>query len=89
VQPQTILEHIGLASGRAGLLGHDVFKSITTPGKLALLCSWKTAADAKSWKPVSFDGVKQLRHRVVRVVRDYGMFDRREAPQYYPDVKQS
>jgi hypothetical protein len=21
------------------------------------------------------------------VVRDYGMFDRREAPQYYPDVK--
>jgi hypothetical protein len=23
----------------------------------------------------------------VRVVRDYGMFDRREAPQYYPDVE--
>jgi hypothetical protein len=21
------------------------------------------------------------------VVRDYGMFDRREAPQYYPDAK--
>lgn len=27
------------------------------------------------------------RLRRVRVVRDYGMFDRREAPQYYPDVK--
>jgi hypothetical protein len=27
----------------------------------------------------------RLRH--VRVVRDYGMFDRREAPQYYPPVK--
>jgi len=26
-----------------------------------------------------------LRH--IRVVRDYGMFDRREAPQYYPPVK--
>jgi hypothetical protein len=23
----------------------------------------------------------------VRVLRDYGLFDRREAPQYYPDVK--
>ena len=27
------------------------------------------------------------RMRRVRVIRDYGMFDRREAPQYYPDVK--
>ncbi|CCE02309.1 conserved hypothetical protein [Bradyrhizobium sp. STM 3809] len=23
--------------------------------------------------------------RVVEVTRDYGMYDRREAPQYYPD----
>jgi len=22
-----------------------------------------------------------------RVIRDYGMFDRREAPQYFPEVK--
>jgi len=28
-----------------------------------------------------------VRLREVRVVRDYGMFDRREAPQYYPDAK--
>ena len=26
------------------------------------------------------------RHRRVRVIRDYGMADRREAPQFYPDV---
>jgi len=25
-------------------------------------------------------------HRIVRVVRDYGMFDRRESPQYYPAI---
>jgi hypothetical protein len=31
-------------------------------------------------------GQAELRHRVVRIVRDYGMFDRREAPQYYPEV---
>jgi hypothetical protein len=29
------------------------------------------------------DGARQRR---VRVVRDYGMYDRREAPQYYPDA---
>jgi hypothetical protein len=28
----------------------------------------------------------EMRHRVVRVVRDYGMFDRREAAQYYAEV---
>jgi hypothetical protein len=30
-----------------------------------------------------------IRHRVIRLVRDYGMFDRRESPQYYPDVERS
>jgi hypothetical protein len=28
-----------------------------------------------------------LRHRRVRIIRDYGMADRREAPQYYPPVE--
>jgi heme-degrading monooxygenase HmoA len=28
----------------------------------------------------------EARHRRVRVVRDYGMFRRHEAPQYYPEV---
>jgi hypothetical protein len=27
-----------------------------------------------------------VRRRDVLVIRDYGMFDRREAPQYYPEV---
>jgi hypothetical protein len=30
---------------------------------------------------------KGARLRRVRVVRDYGMFDRCEASQYYPDAK--
>jgi hypothetical protein len=28
-----------------------------------------------------------VRIRRVRVVRDYGKYDRREAPQYYPDAE--
>jgi hypothetical protein len=29
------------------------------------------------------------RLRRVRIIRDYAMFDRREAPQYYPDARRS
>ncbi len=29
-------------------------------------------------------GGRDIRHRRVRVIRDYGMFDRAETPQYYP-----
>jgi hypothetical protein len=29
----------------------------------------------------------RTRLRGVRVIRDYGMYDRRENPQYYPDVE--
>jgi heme-degrading monooxygenase HmoA len=89
IEPGMIPARLGLVLSTAGLTGHDIFKSITAAGKCVLLCSWKGAQAAKSWTPQSFDGVKEIRHRVVRVVRDYGMFDRREAPQYFPDVKQS
>jgi heme-degrading monooxygenase HmoA len=77
---------LGLLGGAAGLIGHDVFKSIVDPGKLAVLCSWRNGESARAWVPKRFAGVTEIRHRVARIVRDYGMFDRREAPQYYPDV---
>ena len=83
----TIPTHMGLAAGAAELLGHDVFRSITSEGKFAVLCSWRSAESARAWVPKPFPGVNDIRHRVVRIVRDYGMFDRREAPQYYPDAK--
>ena len=61
-----------------GLIDQELFDSIYTPGKSLLLGSWRDAA------PEATGG--GLRHRRVRVVRDYGMRDRREAPQYYPAV---
>jgi heme-degrading monooxygenase HmoA len=76
--------HLGFDTTLTGLVGYDIFESIATPGKLAILASWKDAEAARSWNPKSFDGLERLRHRIVRVIRDYGMFDRREAPQYYP-----
>lgn len=65
-----------------GLVDHELFESITNPGKLLLLASWRDDAAADGFAPRDV-----LRHRRVRVIRDYGMFERREAPQYYPDVQ--
>lgn len=72
-------------TGSGGVVDQEVWESIYTPGKLLLLVSWKDAASAGRWTPVAPAGVAP-RHRQVRVIRDYGMADRREAPQYYPEV---
>lgn len=75
-------DFLGLNREATGLVAWDVFEAVLTPGDLILLQSWKTAADAQS-NPSLPAGA---RLRTVRVVRDYGMFDRREAPQFYPDA---
>lgn len=77
---------IGLHPSRAGLVDHDVFASIYNEGKLTLLASWRDRGAAEAFCPQPFTGVA-IRNRVVRVVRDYGMFDRRESPQFYPEAR--
>ena len=47
------------------------------------LASWRDKVAAQKWRQA---GSEATRHRLVRVIRDYGMFDRREAPQFYPDA---
>jgi len=79
--------HLGLDLMTGAVVQHDVWASIYNPGKLALLVSWTDAKAADDWSPKQIDGIDKLRHRKIRIVRDYGRFDRREAPQYYPDIK--
>jgi heme-degrading monooxygenase HmoA len=76
----TLADSLGVA-GHSGVQDAEIYESITTPGKLLLLVSWHEAAAAEAWHPVA-----PIRHRRVRVIRDYGLADRREAPQFYPDV---
>ena len=76
---------LGLQNPGDGLLDQESFESIVTPGKLALLSSWRDAGAAAHWRPAAA-GVKSIRHRGVRIIRDYGMFERREAPQFYKEV---
>jgi heme-degrading monooxygenase HmoA len=78
---------LGLPPAKKELLGLEVFESIYNPGKIVLLASWTDADAASAWLPSKPNSVAAIRHREVRIIRDYGMFERREAPQYYPDVE--
>jgi heme-degrading monooxygenase HmoA len=77
--PQDIARWLGLDPNANGLAAWDVFEAVLTPGDIILLISWRDEACANI-----FDSLVSLqdgaRLRRVRVVRDYGMFDRREAP---------
>lgn len=75
------------APARQGLVALERFESIYTPGKMAVLASWKDPEAAAAWSPSKPPSAAAFRHRQVRIIRDYGMFERREAPQFYPDVK--
>ncbi len=83
---QHVAGWLGLNTDAKGLVAWDVFDAVLTPGDVILLASWRNSAAAEAFeRSVSLqDGA---RFRRIHVVRDYGMFDRREAPQYYPDVK--
>jgi heme-degrading monooxygenase HmoA len=79
-----LLARLGLEMNTNGLLDRELFESIYNPGKAVLLLSWRDADVAAVWKPAPFDAAEAIWHRHVRVIRDYGMFERREAPQFYP-----
>lgn len=85
-RPEEVAAWLGLRPDADGLLAWDVFEAILTPGHVVLLLSWRGAADAERFEAASTtDG--RARRRRVRIVRAYGMFDRGEAPQYYPAVE--
>jgi len=80
-----IADHLGLNPDAVGLLKWEVFDAVLTPGDVILMMLWKTKDDATAFA-ASAKLPASGRLRQVRVVRDYGMFDRREAPQYYPEA---
>jgi heme-degrading monooxygenase HmoA len=86
LRAEALSAELGLKAGKSGLIDHEVFESIYKPGKLLMLAAWADANASGTFRPACIAGADKLRHREVRVIRDYGMFDRREAPQYYPPV---
>jgi heme-degrading monooxygenase HmoA len=82
---EDVARWLGLPSKAEALVNWDVFDAVLTPGDIVLLMSWRDQLEAEAFeKTVPLQESARLRR--VRVVRDYGMYDRREAPQYYPDA---
>ena len=71
---EALARDLGLDPAVPGLVGWDVFEAVLTPGDVLLLRSGTGAGAGEG-----------ASHRLVRVIRDYGMTDRREAPQHFPD----
>jgi hypothetical protein len=84
--PYDCAEWLGLDPWAADSTSWDIFDAVLTPGDLILLISWKNPAAAQPYEDVSA-GNDKARVRQVRIVRDYGKYDRREAPQDYADAK--
>ena len=76
---------LGLAPAADGLVAWDVFDAVLAPGDVLLMATLRDAAAAEAFEH-GVDRADGRRLRRVRVVRDYGKYDRREAPQFYPDA---
>ena len=79
-----------LAEGIDGFISVERFQSITNPGKLLSLSFWRDEAAVEEWRKLAAhrraqqagrnDFFSDYRLRVAHVMRDYGMFERDEAP---------
>jgi heme-degrading monooxygenase HmoA len=83
--PSSLAAWLGWPVPAEGLVDLDVFEAVLTPGDFILLSTWRDDAGAQSFERTA-PPATGARVRRARVIRDYGMFDRREAPQYYPAV---
>jgi heme-degrading monooxygenase HmoA len=84
--PYDCAEWLGLNPWAADCTSWDIFDAVLTPGDLILLISWRDAAAAQAYEDAAAPNDK-ARIRRIRIVRDYGKYDRREAPQYYADAE--
>jgi len=86
--PREVAEWLGLKSDAKGLVAWDVFDAVLTPGDVILFMSWRDHTVAEAFEAHALLQ-SDARLRRVRIVRDYGMFDRREAPQYYSELQRA
>ena len=79
-----------------GFISIERFSSLSKPGKILSLSFWRDEAAIQQWRQHEEHHQAQLkgrggvfadyRLRVASVVRDYGMLEREQAPQPFPDV---
>ena len=84
--PEDLPKQLGVNPWASTSVSWDLFDAVLAPGDLILLISWKEDAAAQTYE-ASLASRGDARVRRIRIVRDYGKYDRREAPQYYADAK--
>lgn len=85
VSAEEAARFLGLDPAAAGLTFWDVYNAVLAPGELILQTFWRDEPAALTFSATAHPPADH-RLRRIRVVRDYGMYDRNEAPQYYPRV---
>ena len=80
-----------------GFLSVERFQSLTNPRKLVSLSFWRDEASVRAWREQSAHRATQAagrasifddyRLRVASVVRDYGLYERDEAPPFHAPVE--
>ena len=83
--PVDYAERLGLPPF-IGVLSWNIFDAVLTPGDYVVMLTWQDSAAAQTFEDSTASLLDGIRFRRIRIVRDYGMYDRREAPQYYPDA---
>jgi len=74
----------GGSSGFATAIATDHFEGVVDAADHAAMASFGTMAEAELAMAVD---TSPDRHLAVRVIRDYGLMDRREAPQFHKPVR--
>jgi heme-degrading monooxygenase HmoA len=79
-----------LLDGIEGFISIERFESLTSPGKILSLSFWRDEQAAEKWRKLTehraaqargrADIFRDYRLRVAGVIRDYGMFERGQAP---------
>jgi heme-degrading monooxygenase HmoA len=98
---ETYLEHAArlkpLLAEVEGFISIERFQSLVNPKKLVSLSFWRDEEAVRAWREhaehrntqrVGREGVfDDYRLRVAAVVRDYGLYERDEAPPFHVPVK--
>lgn len=83
---EEVATSLGVDTNAPGLVSWDLFDALMTPGDVIVVITWRDHAAVEAFERDS-TMADSLRLRNIRIVREYGMFDRREAPQYFEEVQ--
>ena len=82
---EAVAKSLGFDPDTADVVSWDVFDAVAEPGDVIALVKWGDLTRAEAFRRGGTPP-EDVRLRNIRVIRDYGMFDRREAPQYFAEV---